>query len=462
LSPEVVHQVKVMILDVIGCALAGFSHDRGMISRKVMKSFGGNPESTIIGDGTRTSCISAACANSNMASSLDNEETFMNAWHFSSNTVFSALALAERNGVSGREFITAVAVGYEVAARLILSTGFMGKIVNGKVTRYPVVGNPMSMGSVAAACSILGLSTKQLIHALGLGGHFSPTPSTHLWSIPLEPALLKYWDNGWMALGGIMSALMAKEGYTSYTVGILDGDSGFWRMYGGESCNFEVMIDGLGDKWWIMETSFKPWPSCRYTHHPLTALSRIINKYNIKPEEVQNIVVKGSFMWHPPFQNQDPKGPISPQFSASHALAMLMFNVPPSADWQKPEMVANPLVKELRKKIEIKLDPEIMNEQIGRQISQIPRVIREVPTTVEVTERRQVFSETVKYAKGDPWDLDYRMSDEDFKNKFRLNALSQIPMSLEWRRKIEDTIESCLNLEKLDNVNDLTRLMAMP
>ena len=302
LPPQVVHQAKFLLLDVIGCAMSGYSHDRGAISRKVMANLGGNPECTVVGSGEKTSCISAAYVNANMASALDNEETFMNAWHFSSNTVFAALALAEQEHLTGADFLTSVAIGYEVGARVGLSTGYLGKIVNGEVKRYVIVGSSswQAMGSCASGGKSLKLSKEQMIHAFGLGGHFAPMPSTHFWTMCPALPLLKYWDNGWMAMGGIIAALLAREAYTSYESGILDGESGFWKMYGAELCDFELMTKELGGKWWIMETSFKPWPSCRYTHHPLTALSRLLDKHPIKPEEVEKITVKGNHPRQPP------------------------------------------------------------------------------------------------------------------------------------------------------------------
>ena len=72
-----------------------------------------------------------------------------------------------------------------------------------------------------------------------------------------------------------MSALMTEKGYTSYPA-ILDGKYGFWCMLGTESCDFNLMVDKLGEKWWFMGTIFKPWPCCRYIHHPMTA-EEVIN-----------------------------------------------------------------------------------------------------------------------------------------------------------------------------------------
>ncbi|MFC1981737.1 hypothetical protein ACFLVN_05820 [Chloroflexota bacterium] len=54
------------------------------------------------------------------------------------------------------------------------------------------------------------------------------------------------------------------------------------------------------------------------------------------------------------------------------------------------------------------------------------------------------------------------MSEEELKEKFRLNASSMLPTSLKWRERIQYAIETCLSLEKLGNVNDLTKLMVTP
>jgi 2-methylcitrate dehydratase PrpD len=183
----------------------------------------------------------------------------------------------------------------------------------------------------------------------------------------------------------------------------------------------------------------------------------LIAKYGFKPREIEKVMVKGSFMWMPVFPDQQPAGPISPQFSMPHAAAMLVFNIPPTVDWYRPAVMKNPAIAEFRKKVAIQLDPKVMMEQIGERISQFPRVIKQVPTTVEVVARGTTFSASVEYAKGDPpsWEPDLQMTEEELKEKFRLNASSILGVSLGWNKKVEGIIDTILNLEKLGSIREL-------
>ncbi len=456
LPNEVIHQSKLMFLDVIGCAFSGINHDRGIISRKVIEKFGGNHEASIIGSEAKSACVFAAYVNANMASSLDNEETINNGAHITSSTVFPSLALAERDNLSGKDLITAIAVGYEVACRIGFSTGYPRRTVKGKPVHH-IVGTASweSMGSVVSSGNLLRLDQKEMVHALGLQANFAPMPTLQNWAQSDILPLVKYWDSGWMAIGGIMSALLAKEGYTSYPKGIFDGDLGFWKVYGAESCDFQVMTDDLGKKWWLMEASFKPWPCCRIIHHSLTAFDRLITKYKIKPEEIAKITVKG-FFYLPHFFVTDPKGAIGSQFSVPHALAMLIFRVPPGPQWHALENVEDEKVKEFRKKVKVEVDDR-MDDYIKPQLLEKPRILKRIPTTVEIVTRDKAFSEQVEYAMGDPWSDEFKLNDDDIKNKFRNNTSSYMPMSYKWRNTIEEIINGCLNLEKISNINELTK-----
>jgi len=468
LPPEVVKQSKLMILDIIGCAFSGVSADRGALSKKVVESFGGNQEATIIGNREKISCLNAAYANANMASALDNEETFANLSHFSSNTVFAALGLGERLKASGKELITAVAVGYETGARVSLSTGFWGgKIVEGKIVPYRdrAVGwaAPVSMGGVAAASSILKLNKEQIVNAMGLQGHFAPMPTQHVWwdSRSTLNTSLKYCDNGWMALGAVMAASLAKEGFTSFPTGILDGDRGFWKICGFDKCDFEVMIEKLGEKWWILNTSFKPWPSCRIQHHAQTAIGRIIDNHNIEPNEVDKVTIKRGSLTRHWFYNQEPSGPVEAQFSLPHSIAMMFYKIPPGPDWYRPEVMGNEQIKKFRKKVNIEFTPDSLPAEIVEQLAEPPGIFRAVPTLVEVVARGETFRESLKYAKGDPWSPEAMMTEEELKEKFRVNAYSTFPVSVVWRQQVERIIETLFSLEKLADIRDLTSLLTL-
>ena len=96
-----------------------------------------------------------------------------------------------------------------------------------------------------------------------------------------------------------MFALLAAEGFTG-PLHILDGESGFWRMQGFDECDFNYMLSGLGEHWWIEETSFKYWPACRAVHPYLTAFAQILEEEALTAGEIEEIVCRGHLPPAPP------------------------------------------------------------------------------------------------------------------------------------------------------------------
>jgi 2-methylcitrate dehydratase PrpD len=456
LPPEVVHQTKRLVLDTVACTLGGYSSEGSTIVRRLAREWGGAPQSTVIGDGWKTSCVNAAWTNGYMGMALDSDDTFIG--HPAVTVIHGIIPIAEHLKVSGKELITAVALGYDIVARFGLSVepefrptekGFSFKPVSGMGWKI--------LGAAAGAGKILKLREEEMVHALCLAAQFSRAPSVAKWSFPVESLpLSKYYDVGGTAQSGLVAALLAGEGMTGPTT-LLDGRFGFFRIQGFEEYNVNFMFDQLGKKWWIMETSFKPWPSCRLTHHALTAFEKIIKQAHLRGEEIDKVLVKGGLMYNPIFHIRQPKTTVNRQFSLSHSMANLAFGVRRGPLWHDREKADERRMREFREKVTIEQDPETLRVVAEDFSGPAPYFLRRVPTTVEVTARDRVLKEFVEYAKGDPWSPESLMSDDELKDKFRDHA-SSLSTSTRWREKVEKIISMSYALEKMDNVADLMGL----
>ena len=461
---DVVAQAKRLILDTIGCALGGFSTDKGRICRQVAVSLGGSPESTILGTSMKTSCINATFANANMANALDYDDCFKNNPHFAMHTVCTALSLAEKLGSTAKELVTAVVLGYDIAARVGSAAGYLLNVKEDKVEYWPGYGFSWQVfAATAAATRLLKLDAERTIHALGIAGTFAPVPMHKFLQIVPIP-MVKHNDAGWTAASGIMAALLAENGYTG-PLGVLDPEYEFWRVFGAERFDYDVLTAELGEHWHIMDTSFKPWPSCRFTHHPLTLFLNIIKENDIAPDEIEKVVVKGSFM-NRIFDSVDPTpGPIGSQFNIQHLIAVAALGIPAGPNWHKPEVIDDPRVKEFRRRVFLERGPRTLrggrdDDVIQAICQELPAYFTKVPTTVEVTARGATFSESGEYARGDPWSPETRLSDEELKEKFYSNAIEVMPNSTLWRNQIMEAAESILNLEKVASLDSLTQMLA--
>jgi 2-methylcitrate dehydratase PrpD len=458
LPSEVIHQTKRLILDTLGCTIGGYySEGSGMI-RRLARAWGGEPQSSIIGGGWKTSSVHAAWVNGYMGMALDGDDTFIA--HPAVPVIHGIMPIAEYAGASGKDVITAVAIGYDVLARFGLSVEPEFRPTREGFSLKPVSGMGWKiLGAVAGASKILRLSKEEMIHAFCMAVQFSRAPSAAKWSFPVDSLpLSKYYDAGGTAQSGMLAALLAGEGMTAPT-GLLEGKYGFFKMQGFEECNVDFMLEGLGKKWWILETSFKPWPSCRLTHHALTAFEKIVKRESIKGEEIDRVVVKGGLTYNPIFHVKHPETPVNRQFSLNHCLANIAFGVPRGLLWHDAQNAGEHRIKEFREKVTFEPDPKTLKAVAEDFGGPPPHLLKRVPTTVEVTVQGKSFKEYTEYAKGDPWTSESTMTDDELMSKFR-NFAQTLSASVKWREKSERAMALLLSLEELVKVSEVTELLS--
>jgi 2-methylcitrate dehydratase PrpD len=193
--------------------------------------------------------------------------------------VFSpVVAMAQAIGASGRQLLTAAVAGYEVGIRV---GEFLGR------SHYKVFHTTGTAGTLAAAAAVgnlLGLNAQQMQHALGSAG----TQSAGLWEFLRTGADSKQLHTAHAAGAGLMSALLAQEGFTG-AAQILEGAQG---MAAGMSSDADVrkLTDGLGTRWATAETSFKYHASCRHTHPAADALLQVIQSNRLQPNDIVRVV----------------------------------------------------------------------------------------------------------------------------------------------------------------------------
>lgn len=402
LPAAVVRESKRLLLDTIGCAIGAIGTESGRITLQYVEALGGNPRATVIGGSQRSSVTAAAYANGRLANVLDADDTFPTSTHFGNATVFSALALAEDLDRSGAELLTAIAVGFDVGARIGSWMGPPMQIENGEVIGWNELGGPaatMTWAAVGAAASAAGLTPLQANHAFGIAGANSPQPTLRKWAeSPFQP-MYKYADAGWCAEIGTSAAMLAKMGSTGF-LDVLDGPNAFWRWYGSPSHDDVALIGKLGEDWQILNTTYKPWPCCRWIHHPLTAFAGIREQHGLKPDEIDKIVVRANpFALTPIFQDQHPEDMLSAEFSHAHAMAVLAHDIPAGPRWYDAATMSDPCIVNFRKRVTV--TPEPTSSNIGTWIT--GGQWRGVPGGVDVHARGQVFSGTADMSLGDPW-----------------------------------------------------------
>jgi len=254
LPPSVVDECYRATLDWLGSALAGALEPPARIAQRAARGLGSGDESTVLGAG-RASAPAAAFANGVASHILELDDVHKGSTlHGAAPVISAGLAVAERERASGRAFTRAIALGYDAALRI-------GEAVNPSHYRYwHPTGTAATFGAAAAAGSLLGLTSTQMLDALGTAG----TQAAGLWEFNADGAMSKHLHPGKAAFNGVLAADLARLGFTGATR-ILEGERGFFRATAADFDPSRV-TDRLGEQWKITENCYKLHSCCAHTH----------------------------------------------------------------------------------------------------------------------------------------------------------------------------------------------------
>ena len=284
--PDVVADAKLYLLDTIGAMLAA-SPSTYRATRLIMahmKEMGGTPESSLIGQGTRTSCVNAALANGTLAYACDIEPLHVGAiLHGLAVVVPTSLAVGERQRSGGRAVLASIVLGIEVATRVsyaldpvaLYDRGFHPSAVAGV------------FGAAAAAGHLLGLDASRQAIALGLALQqasgllaWANDPTEH--SRPFTPGIA--------ARNGTAAACLARLGFGGPPAPF-DGKYDVFTAFSG-TANPDALTDGWGERFHLPEYAYKLYSSCAFTHPGLDALLGLARDERLAPADVARIILR--------------------------------------------------------------------------------------------------------------------------------------------------------------------------
>ena len=265
---------KRCVLDLVGTAIAGVQTP---LSRKIrnhaVRVFGAGADAQsarLLFDGRVASPAGAALAGGMTIDSFDaHDGHVLTKGHAGCAILPALLSVAETREMSGAEFLTSLAIGYEIALRA-------GIAQHATVPDYHTSGSWNALGAAAVAARVSGLDETQFRDAIGIAEFHGPR-SQMMRCIDF-PTMLKD-GSGWGAMAGISAAGLAQDGFTGAPAIVVEGE------------NVKSYWNDLGENWQFLNMYFKPYPVCRWAQPAIEAALVLRRTHNIAPETIDHVEI---------------------------------------------------------------------------------------------------------------------------------------------------------------------------
>jgi 2-methylcitrate dehydratase PrpD len=438
LPKDVAEKSKRFILDLLGCTLGAKDIQSSKIMTQVMSNLGGAPQSTVIGYSHKTSAPLAAMINATTGHAFDMDDDHREGTLHSSVVIFPAVfAMAEQAKVDGKQLITAFALGSELMIRL--GESFLGQTY---YQGFHPTGTTGVFGAALGAGKILSLGQQKLTWAQGIAG----SQAAGLLEWKADGTWTKRLQAGHPSMTGVMSALLAREGYTG-PVGIYEGPDGFVRAFSHkDQYDLNKIHDAFGERWELAINSIKPHSCCRFACPVVDCALDIAKNNDIKPEDIEDIEA-GLNKWmikvlcEPADRKYNWKTVVDCQFGLPYVVAVSLIKKRASVPEFTDEAIEDPAVRALAQKVRWTYSEEFEK--------MYPKAY---PASVTVkTKDGKTYYSRVDFPKGDP---ENPVTDEELLDKFYLLSSRNIS-----KRQGQRISEAVLNLEKMEDVNDLAGLL---
>jgi len=358
-SDAVDHEAHRTFLNWLGCAVGAARHEAADAALAAVQMLQPAPQASVLGRGERVDMASAALLNGITSHTFDFDDTHLKTIIHPAGPVASALlALAEHHGASGRQLVDALVIGIDVACRL-------GNMV------YPehydrgwhITGTTGMLGAAAGCARLLGLDVQQTAMALGIAAS-QPVGLREQFGTMTKP-----FHPGAAARAGLMSALLARHGFTASPKAI-EAPRGFAQVVS-TKCAWHEVTDELGERFEISFNSYKPF-ACGIVIHPSIDACVQLREQGVRADDVERIELKVHSLVLELTGKKEPADGLQGKFSVYHGCAAgLVFGHAAEEEFSdavvtRPDMVA------LRRKVVATVD-----DGIGEASADVTAVLRD-------------------------------------------------------------------------------------
>ena len=409
------------LLNFVGCALGGCRHDAVNTSIAALAPLS-TGQSRLIGRRERLDVFHAALVNGISSHVLDFDDTHLKTVIHPGGPVIPALfVLAERQPISGRDFLHALVLGVEVECRIGNSV-YPAHYDAG----WHISGTAGVFGAAAAAGKVLGLSEQQMTWALGIAAA-QPVGLRSMFG-----TMTKSFHVGRAAQNGLTAALLAKQNFTS-SEQALEAKSG-WANVLSSSRNYSEITTKLGSSYEILLNTYKPY-ACGIVIHPvIDGCIQLRNQHKLTAPSIERIELEVHPLVLELTGKKTPKTGLDGKFSVFFAAALAIVEGKAGEREFTDVMARNPEIVTLRDRVSAKINSAIHEDQAR------------IAITLKDGRRLETFVEHAKGSVGKP------MSDAELDAKFE--SLAEGVVSSAQAKRI---MQLCWQLQRLPDAAEVIK-----
>jgi 2-methylcitrate dehydratase PrpD len=368
LPPKALEQAKWHVLDTIAAMVSGSELPAGRAATLFARAYGGEKIATIVADTIVCGPFEAALVNGTIAHADETDDSWPGGWHPGAGVVPAALAAGEQFGISGAHFVRAVALGYDVGARMLIT--IRPGLPDSHKATHAIAGHWGALGAAACATS---LSPQQMRWAMDYTAQQCSGIAS--WFRDRDHIEKGFVYGGMPARSGVTSALLVHAGWNGVDDVLSGRDNFLLASVPSGKVEPALLVEKLGERYEIVGTNLKRWTVGSPVQAPLDAMEALLKKQPIDPNQVQEVLLRsapGSVV-----DNSDP-----PDINIQFAMALMLIDKTATfkSVHDKPRM-QDPAILALRKKVRLEAPP-------GRGAERLPLL------QVTLTDGRKLTQDT--------------------------------------------------------------------
>lgn len=391
LPPDLLGVLRRSFTDTMGVAAVASRTDMADFARRgavALFGVGDAGGARMVMDGRRVSPAGAAMAGAFTIDAIDAHDTTSPGKGHIGSAVFPAvLAMAEvaKQPLTGVDFATYLAIGYEISARA-------GLAQHATCSDYHTSGAWTAVGVAVMAGRMLGCDAATLRHAAGIGEYHGPR--SQMMRCIDHPTMVR--DGvGWGAPSGVTAAYLAREGFTGAPALTCEEAPGFWA--------------DLGTAWRTVEdTSYKPYPCCRWAHPSIDAVAHLTTTHDLTPEDIEAVEIR-TFHNATRLAGHTPQTPCAFAYGISFPVATMIVRGQIGVPELDASTLSDPAIQAISNRIILIDDPHLTEISQGKRWAQV---------TIETKDGRRL-EDILRTPRGDS---DLPLSDAEISEKFHLFA----------------------------------------